>query len=66
MFSEKEKNVNANVHVFHKLLEAAIGVLLKSDSEKIHKINEKASIVESFFKACNFIKDSATAGFRVS
>ena len=31
MFSEKEKNVNANVHVFHKLLEAAVQ---RSSAEK--------------------------------
>ena len=42
MFSEKEKSVNTNVHVFHKLLEAANqGVLLKPILKKFVKFTRK-------------------------
>ena len=42
MFSEKEKSVKTNVHVFHKLLEAAIqGVLLKAILKKFVKFTRK-------------------------
>ena len=44
MFSEKEKSVNTNVHVFHKLLEAANqGVLLKPILKKFVKFTRKLS-----------------------
>ena len=53
MFPWKEKSANNNVHLFHKLLEAAIQwtairrVLVESNPEKIRKIHKETSIVES-------------------
>ena len=50
MFSQKKKSASTTVHVFHKLLEAAVQRgFAEKQYWKICKIHKKASFVESLF-----------------
>ena len=50
--------MNTNVHVFHKLLEVAVQ---RSSAEKILKIHQNTSVLESFFSPMKL--DSTTTVF---